>query len=85
MAQSPIKEVLSVPLPHARRTPKSRWAGAVRDLALSVAVGVDEDGYREVLACQSAAAGRKAVAADLKGPLQGASPRDGTDARGGLR
>ncbi len=39
---------------------KSRWAGAVRDLALDlallVAVGVDEDGYREVLACQSAPA-----------------------------
>lgn len=40
---------------------KSRWAGAVRDLALLVAVGVDEDGYREVLACQSAAGERKAA------------------------
>src|SRR5690606_30930352 len=29
---------------------KARWAGAVRDVALLVAVGVDEEGYREVLA-----------------------------------
>jgi transposase-like protein len=33
---------------------KARWAGAVRDVALLVAVGVDEEGYREVLAVEAA-------------------------------
>ena len=43
---------------------KSRWAGAVRDLALLVAVGVN-DGYREVLSCKSAAGERKAAWREL--------------------
>lgn len=33
---------------------KARWAGAVRDVALLVAVGVSEEGFREVLAVEVA-------------------------------
>ena len=33
---------------------KATWAGAVRSMALLVAVGVSEDGYREVLAVEAA-------------------------------
>ena len=34
---------------------KARWAGAVRSVALLVAVGVSDEGYREVLAVEAAA------------------------------
>ena len=37
---------------------KARWAGAVRDVALLVAVGVHDEGYREVLAVEAAAGER---------------------------
>jgi transposase-like protein len=38
---------------------KTRWGDRVGDLALLVAVGIGEDGYREVLAVESAAGERK--------------------------
>ena len=47
---------------------KVTWAGAVRDLALLVAVGVSEAGYREVLAVESAVGERKEL---WRGLLQG--------------
>jgi transposase-like protein len=37
---------------------KARWAGAVRDVALLVAVGVNDVGHREVLAVEAAAGER---------------------------
>src|SRR5690554_2280854 len=47
---------------------KARWAGAVRDVALLVAVGVSDEGYREVLAVEAAAGGRSET---WRGLLQG--------------
>jgi transposase-like protein len=47
---------------------KARWAGAVRDVALLVAVGVNDQGYREVLAVE-AAPGERTEA--YRGMLQG--------------
>jgi putative transposase len=50
---------------------KARWAGAVRDVALLVAVGVDEEGYREVLAVEAAPGERReAWAGLLKGLVE---------------
>ena len=47
---------------------KARWAGAVRDVALLVAVGVNDQGYREVLAVEAAAGERTET---YRGMLQG--------------
>ena len=47
---------------------KARWAGAVRDVALLVAVGVSDEGYREVLAVEAAAGERSET---WRGLLQG--------------
>lgn len=47
---------------------KARWAGAVRDVALLVAVGVNDEGYREVLAVEAAAGERSET---WRGLLQG--------------
>ena len=47
---------------------KARWAGAVRDVALLVAVGVNGEGYREVLAVEAAAGERTET---YRGMLQG--------------
>ena len=47
---------------------KARWAGAVRDVALLVAVGVSDEGYREVLAVEAAAGERTET---WRGMLQG--------------
>ena len=47
---------------------KARWAGAVRDVALLVAVGVNDEGYREVLAVEAAAGERTET---WRGMLQG--------------
>lgn len=50
---------------------KIRWGDRVGDLALLVAVGVSEDGYREVLAVESAAGERKEAYRNmLKGLLE---------------
>ncbi len=47
---------------------KARWAGAVRDVALLVAVGVSDEGFREVLAVEIAAGERTEA---YRGLLQG--------------
>ncbi|MEM8600599.1 MAG: IS256 family transposase [Bacteroidota bacterium] len=47
---------------------KARWAGAVRDVALLVAVGVSDEGHREVLAVETAAGERSE---SWRGVLQG--------------
>ena len=47
---------------------KARWAGAVRDVALLVAVGVNDEGFREVLAVEAAAGERSET---WRGLLQG--------------
>lgn len=47
---------------------KARWAGAVRSVALLVAVGVSDEGYREVLAVEAAAGERSET---WRGLLQG--------------
>lgn len=47
---------------------KARWAGAVRDVALLVAIGVSDEGYREVLAVEAAAGERSET---WRGLLQG--------------
>jgi transposase-like protein len=47
---------------------KARWAGAVRDVALLVAVGVNDEGHREVLAVEAAAGERSET---WRGLLQG--------------
>ena len=47
---------------------KARWAGAVRDVALLVAVGVNDEGHREVLAVEAAAGERTET---WRGMLQG--------------
>ncbi len=50
---------------------KVNWAGAVRDLALLVAIGVSETGYREVLAVESAGGEKTAAYRNLiKGLLE---------------
>lgn len=46
----------------------ARWAGTVREVALLVAIGVSDEGYREVLAMESAA-GERAEA--YRGLLKG--------------
>ena len=51
---------------------KARWAGAVRDVALLVAVGVNDEGYREVLAVEAAAGERTET---WRGMLQGLGER----------
>ncbi len=47
---------------------KARWAGAVRDVALLVAVGVSDEGFREVLAVEAAVGERTET---WRGLLQG--------------
>lgn len=47
---------------------KARWAGAVRDVALLVAVGVTDEGFREVLAVEAAVGERTET---WRGLLQG--------------
>jgi transposase-like protein len=47
---------------------KARWAGAVRDVALLVAVGVKDEGFREVLAVEAATGERSET---WRGLLQG--------------
>ncbi len=51
---------------------KARWAGAVRDVALLVAVGVSDEGYREVLAVEAATGERSET---WRGLLQGLAER----------
>lgn len=57
---------------------KARWAGAVRDVALLVAVGVSDEGYREVLAVEAAPGERGET---WRGLLQGLVERGLTDVR----
>lgn len=57
---------------------KARWAGAVRDVALLVAVGVSEEGYREVLAVEVAPGERGQT---WRGLLQGLVERGLTGVR----
>ena len=51
---------------------KARWAGAVRDVALLVAVGVTDEGFREVLAVEAAVGERTET---WRGLLQGLNER----------
>ena len=51
---------------------KARWAGAVRDVALLVAVGVSDEGFREVLAVEAAVGERTET---WRGLLQGLNER----------
>ena len=44
---------------------KVNWGGRVVDLALLVVVGVDEDGYREVLAVEPAGGEKKEARRNL--------------------
>ena len=57
---------------------KARWAGAVRDVALLVAVGVSDEGFREVLAVEAAPGERGET---WRGLLQGLVERGLTGVR----
>lgn len=58
---------------------KARWAGAVRDVALLVAVGVSDEGFREVLAVEAAVGERTETWRGLlQGLVSGASAASGS-------
>src|SRR5690606_33925745 len=74
VARPPARQGPELPVPldatygRTRAPLRARWAGAVRDVALLVAVGVSDEGYREVLAVEAATGERSET---WRGLLQG--------------